>query len=170
MKYLKFFTLSFCISCAALKDSESFKKSFGYQNDKEISSTQNSTKTDSTKPQKKPHKKVVTKRRTEKPKRPETISILGFKSVTVSFKDGWTILLFDPFIPRDDTAMDYTFYEIAKTLYGLNYKTDLVTRGLKEMPNGVKVLRYQYKSKTLLFLPMKNDDGTIHTTGVREET
>jgi hypothetical protein len=95
-----------------------------------------------------------------------SLSITGFTSVNYILKDGFTFVFFEPVIPRDDTAMSYAFLELGEQLFKLKKKPWPV-QDLVDVGQG-KAIRYKYKSKSLIFIPMKNDDGTIHTVMVKE--
>ena len=100
------------------------------------------------------------------------LNITGFTSVNYFLKDGFTYVFFEPFIPRDDTAMSYAFLELGEQLFKLKKKPwplqDMVDIGQGKGKGKGKGIRYKYKSKSLIFIPMKNDDGTIHTVMVKE--
>lgn len=97
----------------------------------------------------------------------KSLNIAGFTKVHTMKKDGSTFVMFEPFIPRDDTAMTYAFLEIGEQVFHLK-KKPWPQQDIVDVPGG-RAIRYKYSSKTLHFMPMKNDDGTIHTVMVTEK-
>lgn len=94
------------------------------------------------------------------------ITLPGYKNVQYSFAGDEAYVMFEPAIAKDDDSMTDAFVAIADKVYSFTGK--LPIQDIVSTPRG-NAIRYQYGDKSLLFLPMKNDDGTIHTVIVSKK-
>jgi hypothetical protein len=99
------------------------------------------------------------------------LSIKGFKDVTLtSIKNRpyEQMVTFDPFIPRDDTALTYALLEVGQLGYGLSSQP-APEISIVDTKYNAKGFRIKYPHRALVFVTVKNDDGTIHSAMVLEE-